>query len=237
MSSLPALDCRELSVRFGTTIALDRLELKIHTGEVTALVGPNGAGKTTTLRAAAGLLRPNAGTIRIFDHDPIRHPTAARRLLALLPDHPALPPELTVLELLRLRMALYGLRHARADRALELVCEELKVTHLLPRRCGALSHGQAQRTALAAILLPEPRLIMVDEPMTALDLEGQHIVRQALARRADRGAAVLMTTHTVAHVAELAHRVLRLLDGRISAERPGTREVQELERWILADSC
>ena len=237
MSSLPALDCRELTVRFGTTTALDRLDLEIHAGEVTALVGPNGAGKTTTLRAAAGLLRPKEGTIRVFDQDPVRHPTAARRLLALLPDHPALPPELTVLELLRLRTALYGHRRAPAGHALEQVCDELNVSHLLQRRCGALSHGQAQRTALAAILLPEPRLIMVDEPMTALDLEGQHVVRQALASRADQGAAVLMTTHTVAHVAELAHRVLRLLDGRISAERPGTREVQELERWILADSC
>lgn len=234
--SPPALVSRSLTVRFGRTVALDRLDLEVRAGEVTALVGPNGAGKTTTLRAAAGLVRPVSGTIRVFGHDPVRETVAARRLLGLLPDRPGLPPELTVAELLRLRAALYGLKGGKAERAMASVAEELEIGHLLQRRAGALSHGQAQRAALAAVLLPEPPLVMVDEPMTALDLAAQTVVRRTLSARARSGAAVLMTTHTVGHVAALADRVLRLEHGRIAAERAGTRDVEALERWILDGS-
>ncbi len=232
----PALVGSGLTVRFGRTVALDGLELQVRTGEVTALLGPNGAGKTTTLRAAAGLVRPTSGTIRVFGRDPVREAVAARQRLGLLPDRPGLPPELTVAELLRLRAALYRLRGPEARRAAASVAEELEIEPLLPRRCAALSHGQAQRVALAAVLLPRPSLVMVDEPMTALDLAAQTVVRRALAARARRGAAVLMTTHTVGHVAALADRLLRLERGRITAEREGTRDVEALERWILDGS-
>ncbi len=234
--SQPPLASHGLSVCFGRTVALDGLDLEVRAGEVTALVGPNGAGKTTTLRAAAGLVRPAAGTIRVFGHDPVREAVTARRLLGLLPDRPGLPPELTVAELLRLCAVLYRLRGREAEGALAAVAEELEIVHLLHRRSGALSHGQAQRVALAAVLLPRPPLLMVDEPMSALDLAAQAVVRRALSARARSGAAVLMTTHTVGHVAALADRVLRLEHGRITAECAGNRNVEALERWILDGS-
>jgi ABC-2 type transport system ATP-binding protein len=88
--------------------------------------------------------------------------------------------------------------------------------------------------ALAAVLLPEPPLVLVDEPMTALDLDAQLRVREALKARASAGAAVVLTTHTVDHVAALADRVVHLDRGRVSAEREGTRDVRELEAWLLA---
>ena len=222
-----------VTVRFGAVRALDGLDLEVHGGAVTALVGPNGAGKTTTLRVTAGLVRPEGGTVRVFGADPVREPVAARRRLGLLPDRPALPAELTVRELLLFRAAFYGIRRRAAETAADRVAAELGVDGLLDRRAGTLSHGQAQRAALAAVLLPAPPLILVDEPMTALDLEAQTVVRAALLRRAERGAAVLMTTHTVGHVAALADRVLRMDRGRIAAVRAGTRDVEELERWIL----
>ncbi|HHQ49181.1 MAG TPA: ABC transporter ATP-binding protein, partial [Acidobacteria bacterium] len=180
-----------------------------------------------------GLVRPEGGTVRVFGADPVREPVAARRRLGLLPDRPALPAELTVRELLLFRAAFYGIRRRAAETAADRVAAELGVDGLLDRRAGTLSHGQAQRAALAAVLLPAPPLILVDEPMTALDLEAQTVVRAALLRRAERGAAVLMTTHTVGHVAALADRVLRMDRGRIAAVRAGTRDVEELERWIL----
>ncbi len=232
----PALSCRNLTVRFGATTALDGLDLTVLPGRITALVGPNGAGKTTTLRVAAGLIRPATGTVRVFGEDPVRRPVAARRLLGLLPDRPALPPELTVGELLELRAALWGIRGPAAREAAKAVTEELGIRELLPRRGGTLSHGQAQRAAMATVLLPQTPLVLVDEPMTALDLEAQTLVRRVLTDRARRGTAILMTTHTVAHVAALAHTVLRMDRGRITGVREGVRDVEKLERWILDGS-
>ncbi len=232
----PALVFRSVTVRFGAVTALDALDLEVRGGEITALVGPNGAGKTTTLRVTAGLVRPAAGSVAVFGHDPVAEPVAARRRLALLPDRPVLPAELTVRELLVLRAALYDLRGEAAAVAAEAVAGELGIDELLDRRAGTLSHGQAQRAALAAVLLHSPQLILVDEPMTALDLEAQTGVREVLGRCARDGASVLMTTHTVGHVAALADRVLRMERGRITAGRAGTRDVEELEGWILAGS-
>jgi len=225
-----------LTVRFGAVTALDGLNLEVLGGRITALVGPNGAGKTTTLRAAAGLVRLALGSVSVFGHDPAVAPVAARRRLGLLPDRPALPAELTVRELLSLRAALYRIRGDTVAEATAAVTGELGIGELLDRRTGSLSHGQAQRVALAAVLMPAPPLILVDEPMTALDLEAQTVVRDALVRRARRGTAVLMTTHTVGHVAAVAHRVLRMERGRVTAGRAGTHDVEELERWILAGS-
>jgi len=174
--------------------------------------------------------------VRVFGIDPVADPVPARRSLGLLPDRPALPPDLTVRELLTLRAALWGLHGAPARTALEAVSAALAIGGLLDRRGGELSHGQAQRAALAAVLLPDPPLVLVDEPMTALDLEAQTVVRTVLRDRAAAGAAILMTTHTVAHVAALADTVLRMEAGRIAASRAGTRDVEALERWILDGS-
>jgi ABC-type multidrug transport system ATPase subunit len=228
--------CHGVEVRYGRVVALAGLDLVAEAGRVTGLVGPNGAGKTTTLRLAAGLVRPCRGEVRVGDVEPARRPTAARRLLGFLPDRPALPPHLSAREMITLRARLYGISGAVATSRLAEVAAELRIEPLLDRFLSALSHGQAQRVALAAVLLPEPPLLLVDEPMTALDLDAQIRVREVLRSRAERGAAVVLTTHTVDHVAALADRVVHLRDGRVSAERDGTRDVRELERWLL-DSC
>ncbi len=232
----PPLALRAVTVRFGATVALDAVDLEVASGAVTALVGPNGAGKTTALRLAAGLVRPAAGAVRVFGLDPVARPAGARRRLGLLPDRPALPPYLTVRELLELRGAAWGLSRAAVAGRRRRLAGELALEGLEDLRCGALSHGQAQRAALAAVLLPEPPLLLVDEPMTALDLAGQRLVAAALARRAARGCAVVLTTHTVSHVAALADRVVALSRGRVAAVRGGTDDARELESWLLACS-
>jgi len=228
--------CRGVTVRYGEVRALDRLSLEVQPGRITALVGPNGAGKTTALRLLAGLVPAGAGSVEVFGLDPWTSPVEVRRQLGFLPDRPALPSHLSADELLHLRLGLHGIRGERARSAMETLNRELGLGPLLPRWCSALSHGQAQRVALAAVLIHDPELILVDEPMTALDLEAQLLVRQALALRAARGAAVLITTHTVAHVAALAGHVVQLAEGRVRAERGGGDGVEELERWILGNS-
>jgi energy-coupling factor transporter ATP-binding protein EcfA2 len=123
-----------------------------------------------------------------------------------------------------------------AARRLDSLRQELGLDALLERWCRVLSHGQAQRVALAAVLIPSPALLLVDEPMTALDLEAQIRVREVLRRCADNGAAVVVTTHTVDHIAALADRVVHLRQGRVAGERAGTRDVRELEEWLLGFS-
>jgi ABC-2 type transport system ATP-binding protein len=226
-----------VTVCYGEVQALDRLTVEIPPGQITALVGPNGAGKTTALRLAAGLAHPVSGSARIFGHDPVTEPIAARQRLAFLPDRPTLPPHLTVLELLHLRAGLWGVhdRQAVGGRAQALLAE-LGISGFEHRRGQALSHGQAQRVALAAVLITEPQLLLVDEPMTALDLEAQVAVRAVLRTTANSGAAIVITTHTVAHVAALADDVVRIEHGRLVGRRAGVRDPQELERWLLERS-
>ncbi len=228
------LQCRDIEVRYGSTVALNGLDLVVPGGLVTGLVGPNGAGKTTTLRLVAGLVPRTRGEVIVLGEDPGRNPTFVRRRLGLLPDRPTLPAHLTATELLHLRAALFGIGAEEASARIDALCTELGVEEIRSRWCHALSHGQAQRVALAAVLLPDPPLLLVDEPMTALDLAAQHAVRAALRRRAEAGAAVVVTTHTVAHVAALADRVVSLRGGRVQAERDGTRDAAELEAWLLA---
>ncbi len=228
--------CTDVVVRFGATHALDGLDLELGGGRITALVGPNGAGKTTTLRLLAGLVPRQRGEARVLGFDPWAHPVAVRRRLGLLPDRPVLPSHLSVLELVRLRAALYGLPRARLEAKVSAALRELAVDDLCRTWCGTLSHGQAQRVALAAVLVSDPDVLLVDEPMTALDLEAQVAVRSSLRRRADNGAAVVVTTHTVGHIAALADRIVRLGRGRVLGDRHGTRDVAELEEWMLASS-
>ena len=224
----------DVTVRYGATRALDGLNLEILGERVTGLVGPNGAGKTTTLRAAAGLVPLAGGRARVLGLDPVRQPVAVRRRMGFLPDRPALPSHLTVTELLHLRAALYGVSGRQAESRLEELDELVGIADLRTSWCGALSHGQAQRVALAAVLVSRPPVILVDEPMTALDLEAQLGVQRVLRRQAEEGAAVVLTTHTVAHVAALADHVVHLDHGRMVGERDGTRDPAELEAWLLA---
>lgn len=237
MSPDSPLVISDVTVRYGPVRALDHLSLEIHAGRITALVGPNGAGKTTTLRLAAGLAQPAHGSARVFGHDPISEPIAARSRLAFLPDRPTLPPHLTVQELVLLRAGLWGHDDTAAvvERSRRLLAD-LGISGFEHRRGQALSHGQAQRVALAAVLITQPDLLLVDEPMTALDLEAQVAVRSVLRLTADRGAAVVITTHTVAHVAALADEIVRIEHGGVTGRRAGVRDPQELERWLLEPS-
>jgi len=223
-----------VTVTFGPTVALNGLSYEVEPGQVTGLVGANGAGKTTSLRLMAGLARARSGLVQVAGLDPARQPVAVRKRIGLLPDRPVLPPHLTVREVIRLRAALYEVPRQQAERNTERLTEPLGLSGLFDRWCRTLSHGQAQRAALATVLVPAPPVILVDEPMTALDLSSQLKVRRLLRELADEGTTVLLTTHTVAHLAQLADRVLHLSEGRLRGDRPGTRDVDELEAWLLA---
>jgi ABC-2 type transport system ATP-binding protein len=174
-------------------------------------VGPNGAGKTTTLRCLAGILPPTTGTVRIGGHDVQREPVAAKRALAYLPDEPRLFEYLTVWEHLNFTARLYQVTDWETEgRGLLETLELSGKESALP---GELSRGMKQKLSIACGFLHGPALVLLDEPLTGLDPLGIRRMKEALRRRAESGAALVLSSHLLPLVEELCHRVLILARG------------------------
>jgi ABC-2 type transport system ATP-binding protein len=201
---------------FGSFTAVDDLSFTVAPGEIVGLIGPNGAGKTTTLRALAGILKPTGGRIVIDGHDLVSDPLAAKRRLAFMPDEPHLFEYLTVEEHLRLMARLYEVRDFEA-RARALL-EELELSgreKLLP---GELSRGMRQKVVIACGLVRDAAVLLFDEPLTGLDPIGIRRMRLTIRRRADAGAAILLSSHLLHLVEEVCTRVIIMDNGRKIAD-------------------
>lgn len=217
--------------RFGSLIAVDDLSLSVPAGQIHAFLGPNGAGKTTTIKLCTGLLRPDAGTIRIDGHDVITAGRAARRALAYVPDEPFLYERLTGREFLDFTARLYGLDRDHYHERLVLESERFGLSGFIDGLAEGYSHGMRQRVVLAAAALHEPRLLIVDEPLVGLDPKHIRVVLDWMRQLTDGGAAILMSTHTLAAVETIADRVTVIRSGRIVAsgtvaEVRGTRNLE-----------
>ena len=203
---------------FGTSIAVDRLDLTVRPGELYALLGPNGAGKTTTLRMIAGLLKPDAGQIRIFGIDAVADPIAAKRITAWLPDEPMLYDKLTPLEYLELVAGLWRVPTAHAERQAAELIDVLGLGPHRHQRCEGFSRGMKQKVALAGALIHDPRLIMLDEPLTGIDAAIARQVKDLLTARVRAGATIILTTHILEVAERLADRIGIVQRGRLAAE-------------------
>ncbi len=203
---------------FGPAVAVDGMDLAVRPGELYALLGPNGAGKTTTLRMIAGLLRPDAGAIRIFGIDALADPIAAKRITAWLPDEPMLYDKLSPLEYLELVAGLWGVPPRLAEcRAAELI-DVLDLGAQRHQRCEGFSRGMKQKVALAGALIHDPKLIMLDEPLTGIDAAIARQVKDLLAARVRAGATIILTTHILEVAERLADRIGIVHRGRLAAE-------------------
>lgn len=211
----PALKVTGLSKVYGDLRAVEGLTFSVAPGEVLGLVGPNGAGKTTTLRCIGGILPPNTGQIHVCGHDLAKEPVLAKRALAFLPDEPRLFEYLTVREHLSLVARLYGVEGAEAKGTRLL--EELELSGKEDALPGELSRGMKQKLVLACGFLHDPRLIVLDEPLTGLDPLAIRRTKQSLRDRAAAGAALVLSSHLLPVVEELCHRVLVVAGGRMVA--------------------
>jgi len=216
----PLLEARGLQRSFGRVRILRGLDLTIREGEALAVVGPNGAGKTTLLRILAGLMRPTAGQIRVLGQ-PLEHRSAQTRgAIGLLSHQSLLYDDLTLLENLTFVARLYGL-----DRPREVAETALKQAGLgdraeeLPRR---LSRGLLQRAAIARALLHRPKVLLLDEPFTSLDAAAADRLRADLRIRLAEGLGVVLVTHHLTEVWEVASRVAVLVNGVWAADEPRT---------------
>src|SRR5215469_10898200 len=200
------------------TPAVDRLDLTVRAGELYALLGPNGAGKTTTLRMVAGLLAPTSGSIRVFGVDALAEPAKAKQMIAWAPDEPMLYDRLTPMEYLDFVAGLWGVPPAEGRPRAESLLKFLGLWDQRDQRCEAFSRGMKQKTALAGALIHEPKLLILDEPLTGLDAAVSRQVKDLLQERTRAGATVILTTHILEVAERIADRIGIIADGRLRAE-------------------
>jgi ABC-2 type transport system ATP-binding protein len=221
--------------------AVDGLDLQVRAGEFYMLLGPNGAGKTTTLRMVSGLLKPDAGSIAIFGIDALADPVGAKQITGWLSDEPMIYDKLTPLEYLEFVAGLWGVEEELATSRAKELLGWLDLTAHAQERCEGFSRGMRQKVALAGALVHEPRLIILDEPLTGLDAGSARLVKDVLTQRVRAGGTVLMTTHILEIAERMADRIGVIAGGKLVAEgtlaelrdRTG-REGASLEDMFLA---
>ena len=210
----PPIEVRGLVKRYGELTAVDGVDLTVQIGDVYGYLGPNGAGKTTSLRMMLGLIRPTAGTVRLFGRDP-NATAAALDGVAGFVEAPTFYPYMSARRNLELLAAFDGDdATSRIDSALDTV----ELSGRARDRVGGYSHGMRQRLGIAAALLRAPKLLLLDEPATGLDPAGMRDMRVLIRRLADDGMTVLLSSHLLAEVEELCDRVAILRSGRIVYE-------------------
>jgi ABC-2 type transport system ATP-binding protein len=204
--------------RFDSLVALDDVHMDVRSGEVLGLLGPNGAGKTTALRILCGLLKPSAGRVSIGGRDVHADPLAARRQFAFVPDGAPLYANLSP----RQHLALVGRLHAIDEAVITTETDRLLGALDLAERTddpvGTFSRGMRQKTAIACALLPRPLLLILDEPLNGLDAPTAAVIKEVLRAWADRGGAVLYTSHLLDVAERVCDRMAVLFRGKIAGQ-------------------
>ena len=220
ISPPPAVACETVNLTkvFATKRAVDRLNLRVPPGILYGFLGANGAGKTTTLRMIAGLLRPSNGTIRILGVDLDGDPVEAKRPLAYVPDDPVLYGKLNGVEYLEFVAALWSIPSDLARQRCRRLLEKLALDDDSGRRIEEYSRGMKQKLALIAALLHEPRLMLLDEPLTGLDAASARVVKDLLLAYVHGGGTVVLTTHILDVAERLAEKIGIIHHGRLVAE-------------------
>jgi len=213
----PALKAAGVRKTYSDVVALDGVDLQLAPGEIVGLLGPNGAGKTTLVSIVAGLRRPDAGSVSVCGIDVLARPDAARCHLGLAPQDLGIYPSLTVRDNLTFFGELAGLRKAALRSEVDEVAEALDLTRFLPRLARLLSGGEKRRLHTAMALLGRPRLLLLDEPTSGVDVATRAQLLEVVRRLAADGAAVCYSTHYLPEVEALDASVAMLLDGRVIA--------------------
>jgi len=221
----PPVEARRLTKRYGALTAVDGLDLRVRTGEVYGFLGPNGAGKTTTLRMLLGLIRPTAGEVRLFGRPPGRLDG-----VGALIEGPAFYPYLSGRDNLRVMARHAGVAAGR----IAAVLDQVDLSDRAGDRFAAYSLGMKQRLGVAAALLKDPRLVVLDEPTNGLDPAGMADMRLLIRRLGAAGCTVLLSSHLMTEVQELCDRVGVIAAGRLVAESTVAELRGEPGLWLVA---
>lgn len=229
----PIIEAVGLSRSFGGVPVVRDASLGVGPGRITALVGPNGSGKTTLMLMLATLLRPDSGTVRIAGHDAGTDTQAARAALGWMPDVLGSWPSLTVRETLLAICSMYGMRRDAAAGRTEEMLARTGLAGLAAQRTETLSRGQKQRLSLARALVHEPRALLLDEPAAGLDPEARLSQRRMLKDLAAGGTAILVTSHVLDELDEIATDVVFLRDGRTEAQDTVQAALRQGRQWRI----
>jgi ABC-2 type transport system ATP-binding protein len=209
------IEFRNVSRNYGRKVAVSELDLVVPSGEIFAFLGPNGAGKTTSIKMLVGLLRPSVGEVRVCGFDVVSECRQANSRVGYIPDEPYLYDKLTGREFLLFIAGMYGLDgRAAADRMAREIAR-FELDDFVDDLCESYSHGMKQRVALAAALLHDPEVLVLDEPTVGLDPRTIRLVKDLLRGRAAAGTTVFMSTHSLSLAEELADRLGIVDRGRL----------------------
>ncbi|MCX4560630.1 ABC transporter ATP-binding protein [Streptomyces umbrinus] len=204
------IEARELTKRYGDKTVVDNLSFTVKPGEVTGFLGPNGAGKSTTMRMVVGLDSPDGGSVTVNGRPYARHPAPLHEIGSLL-EAKSVHPGRTAFNHLMALAYTHGIARGRVDEVIELA----GLTSVAGKRVGAFSLGMGQRLGIAAALLGDPAIVMLDEPVNGLDPEGVLWVRNLLRRLADEGRAVMLSSHLMSETAQIADHLVIIGRGRL----------------------
>ena len=201
------IELKDLTKRYSDIMAVDNINLFIPKGEIFGFIGPNGAGKTTTINMLGGILAPTSGTVAICGIDMEENPEKAKSKIGFIPDRPYLYEKLTGMEFLRFTADLYGVEEDAFLRKAREKLEMFSLTDWSDELIESYSHGMKQRLVMAAALLHDPEVIIVDEPMVGLDPVAINLVKNLFQRLAKQGVTVFMSTHTLKVAEDVCDRI------------------------------
>ena len=202
-NSATLIETQALVKRYGDKLAVNNVSFEVQAGEVFGFLGPNGAGKTTTIKMIVGLLQPTSGTIRVAGYDVQTQPLQAKAASGYVPDTPNLYAKLTGRELLRFVGDLYSLDRQRMAQRTEELLRVLDLNEAADQTIDSYSHGMQQKASLAAALMHDPKVLVLDEPTVGLDPKSARLIKDILRQMAERGTAVFLSTH----ILEIAERM------------------------------
>ena len=227
------ISCRNLTRRFGEHVAVHDVSFDLTDGAICALLGPNGAGKSTILGMLSGLIPPTAGEARVANVDVEPGSIELRWRIGVLPENQGLFDDLTVEEHLWLTADIYRVRRAEARNRIDTLLRLLDLEHGRKTFASACSYGMKKKTAIAMALLPEPRVLLLDEPFEGIDPVTARLIERTLQQIAARGVTTLMATHVLASVEQVATDVLIVRKGEIVWRGAGTELNEPLEATYL----
>jgi ABC-2 type transport system ATP-binding protein len=235
------IELRQLTKRYGKTLAVDRLDLSVAGGEIFGFLGPNGAGKTTTIRMMMGLLQPTEGEIVLGGHDLHREPVFAKQICGFVPDRPHVYDKLTGGEFLEFNADLYHVDPRRVTERRRHLLHLFDLEDWADELVESYSHGMKQRLVMAAALIHSPCVLVVDEPTVGMDPRGARLLKRIFRGLAEQGATVFMSTHSLEVAEELCDRVGIIHHGCLIAlgtveelrERAGRETSSTLESIFL----
>jgi ABC-2 type transport system ATP-binding protein len=224
------ITCRNLTRRFGEFTAVDSLSFHVEPGAICAFLGPNGAGKSTTVKMLTGLLAPTAGEMEVCGLDPRTNPIELKRRIGVLPEDLGLFDDLTVEEHLELTASVYGVEKREGKDRIAQLLRVLSLEHGRRTFASACSHGMRKKTSFAMALLPNPRVLFLDEPFEAIDPVTSKTMRDLLQSAARHGITVFLTSHILPVAEEIATQLIMIRKGRIVWDSPASELPQALEQ-------